>query len=169
MNASAELEELIEERAILAVLKRYCRGIDRLDEELVRSCYHEDSTDDHGVYKGKGVEFAAFVIPVLGKAFTATMHTLGQSIVVFDADGGNNKARAETYVVARHRRQEGHGEVLETVGARYVDRLEKRDGEWKFSDRIVVYEWSTIEPVRSGMPTDRFVQGVRSAADPAYF
>ena len=57
MNASAELEELIEERAILSVLKRYCRGIDRLDEELVRSCYHEDSTDDHGVYKGKGVDF----------------------------------------------------------------------------------------------------------------
>lgn len=165
MNADAELGRLVEERAILEVLNRYCRGIDRLDEELIRSCYHEDSTDDHGVYKGRGIDFAAFVVRVLGKAFTSTMHTLGQSIVDWE---GVAKVRAETYVVARHRREEGEGEMLETVGARYVDRLEKRAGEWKLSDRIVVYEWGTAEPVRSMLPTEEFVHGLRSKGDPAY-
>ncbi len=165
MSGDVELERMIEERAILEVLNRYCRGIDRLDEELIRSCYHEDSTDDHGVYKGRGIDFAGFVIPVLSKAFTATMHTLGQSIVEWECE---DKARAETYVVARHRRKEGEGEMLETVGARYVDRLEKRAGEWKLLDRIVVYEWGTTEPVRSIMPTEEFVHGLRSKDDPAY-
>ena len=165
MSANAELGRVIEERAILAVLNRYCRGIDRLDEELIRSCYHEDSTDDHGVYKGRGIDFAAFVVPVLGKAFTATMHTLGQSIVEWEGEG---EVRAETYVVARHRRRQAEGEMLETVGARYVDRLEKRAGEWKLSDRVVVYEWGTTEPVRSILPTEEFVQGLRSKDDPAY-
>ena len=165
MSGDVEFERMIEERAILEVLNRYCRGIDRLDEALIRSCYHEDSVDDHGVYKGRGIDFAAFVVPVLGKAFTATMHTLGQSIVDWE---GEDKARAETYVVARHRRKEGEGEMLETVGARYVDQLEKRAGEWKLFDRIVVYEWGTTEPVRSILPTEEFVHGLRSKDDPAY-
>jgi hypothetical protein len=166
MPGDAELLRLLDERAILAVLHRFCRGIDRLDEELVRSCYHEDATDDHGIYHGSGVDFAAFVVPVLGKAFTATHHFLGQSIIEFDEE---RFARAETYVIAHHTRRDGEGgEMLESVGARYVDRLEKRAGEWKLSHRVVLYEWSSSEPVRSNMPTDPFARGSRSKEDPAY-
>jgi hypothetical protein len=165
MSQDAELRRLLDERAIVAVLNRFCRGIDRLDEELIRSCYHEDATDDHGLYKGSAEGFAAFVVPVLGKAFSATMHTLGQSIIEFESD---SVARAETHVIARHTRKGDDGELLESVGARYVDRLEMRGSEWKLSSRIVVYEWSTTDAIQSGMPTDAFARGARSREDPAY-
>src|ERR1700728_2103945 len=44
---------------ITDVLVRYCRGIDRLDEVLVRSCYHPDAIDNHGLYNGSVDHFVA--------------------------------------------------------------------------------------------------------------
>ena len=38
---------MLDERAITRILMLYCRGIDRCDAELLRSCYHEDA---HGVW-----------------------------------------------------------------------------------------------------------------------
>ena len=47
-----DLETLIAKQEITDVVYRYARGIDRLDFELVRSCYHPDAYDDHGAFKG---------------------------------------------------------------------------------------------------------------------
>jgi hypothetical protein len=33
------IDQLLAKQEIYEVLVRYCRGIDRLDEELVRACY----------------------------------------------------------------------------------------------------------------------------------
>ncbi|MBT5754390.1 MAG: SnoaL-like domain-containing protein [Acidimicrobiaceae bacterium] len=47
-DTEARLRALIDKDEIRDVLMRYGRGVDRLDEELLRSCYHPDSHDDHG-------------------------------------------------------------------------------------------------------------------------
>ncbi len=162
--SSEELRALLDEREIRAVLMRYCRGVDRLDEELIRSCYHPDSTDDHGMYKGPGLEFGAYCVKALRESTAATLHTLGQSLIELDGD----TARCETYVVAYHRRNHDGGEVIETFGGRYVDRLERRDGAWKIADRIVVREWDKKERVDPMFPPGRFQEGIRSRKDLAF-
>ena len=35
------------------------------------------------------------------------------------------------------------------VNIRYVDRFEKRDGEWRIADRMVVLDSERIDPVTS--------------------
>jgi hypothetical protein len=57
---------------------------------------------------------------------------------------------------------------METFGGRYVDRFERRDGEWKIADRVVVHEWSTLEPLTAAFPGQRFVQGRRDGDDVSY-
>ena len=42
--------------AIRQAALRYCRGVDRLDAELMRSAYHDDATDDHGVFVGPAAD-----------------------------------------------------------------------------------------------------------------
>ena len=42
--------------AIRQAALRYCRGVDRLDAELMRSAYHDDATDDHGVFVGSAAD-----------------------------------------------------------------------------------------------------------------
>ena len=37
------LEALLDKQAITEVIYRYCRGIDRFDFELVKSCFHADA------------------------------------------------------------------------------------------------------------------------------
>ena len=160
----ARMRELVCKQEIREVLERYCRGIDRLDEELVRSVYHPDATDDHGTFKGRGVDFAGYAIVALREHAEATTHMLGQSLIEVDGD----VAHAETYVLANHSRRT-RGELwLDTFAGRYVDRLERREGEWKIADRVVVHEWSKVEPVARTYPAERFQRGARSPQDLAY-
>ena len=47
-----ELQNLLDRQAILDCLNRYNRGVDRCDEELLLSAYHEDATECHGTFTG---------------------------------------------------------------------------------------------------------------------
>lgn len=134
-----EVQQLLDRQAIRDVVLRYCRGIDRLDLELVRACYHPDATDDHGSpHPRTRDEYVEWVAGVL-RRFTGTMHFVGNQLVELDGD----VARSETYGVAYH-----HGDPPEdhrrnfTTGFRYVDRFERRDGEWRIATRVAVREWT---------------------------
>ena len=74
------MQELLDEREIRDVILRYCRGIDRMEVELVRSCYHPDATDEHGSFSGGVDEFLAWVWPLLQR-YTMTMHFVGNLLV----------------------------------------------------------------------------------------
>lgn len=153
-----------DELAIREVLTRYCRGVDRCDEELLRSVYHPDATDDHGTFKGNGYEFAAWVTKILREHMEATTHHVTQALIAIDGD----RATSESYVLAFHRRREGDQLVLDTVSGRYLDVLDKRAGEWKLSDRRVVIDWGKTEPLEREFPADAFLQGARQPDDPSY-
>ena len=161
-----DLKSIADRIAIRDVLDRYCRGIDRLDADLVNSVYWDEAIDDHGIYKGPGKDFAAFVIPMLREHFTGTMHALNQSLI--ELDGA--RARAETYFSAYHWRGDRGSQGIEIVGGRYVDVLEERGGEWRIRDRVVIIEWArTDDDIKpSSFPLDVFVPGRRDSNDPAY-
>ncbi|SDZ41729.1 hypothetical protein SAMN05216215_10714 [Saccharopolyspora shandongensis] len=53
---------------IYEVQCRYCRGIDRLDLELVRSCYHPGAVDHHVSFDGDRDQFIAWLDVELRKA-----------------------------------------------------------------------------------------------------
>ena len=69
MQEDDEVESARAERAIERVLTQYARGIDRCDEALIASVYHEDAYDEHGAFHGTGPEFAKWVVPVLLESF----------------------------------------------------------------------------------------------------
>lgn len=141
-----DLTTLLAKQEIADVVARYARGIDRMDFELVRSCYHPDAYDDHGAMKGDVEEFVASAAAFLPK-FEATMHFLGNQLIEVDGD----VARAETYAVAYHREALADGSGRDDIwGIRYVDRFEQRDGAWKIAHRVVAQEWRRVEPVPAG-------------------
>jgi hypothetical protein len=153
-----EVQELLDKQALNDLLVRYCRGIDRLDKELVLSCFHDDAYDDHGTFKGSAKEFLDQLWSrTAGKAPSFIEHKLSNVSLEIDGD----TAYGESYLVMHQLRD---GQLIEGYG-RFVDRFERRDGVWGIAHRRVVLEWAT--PGR-GYEKDAFVQGSRSRDDPSY-
>jgi len=158
-----DVETLLAKQEITDVVYRYARGIDRMDFELVRSCYHPDAYDDHGSFKGSVDEFIDMAKDFMPR-WTATMHFMG-NVLVDEIDG--DCARAETYAVAYHRREFPNKEGKDDIfGIRYVDRFEKRDERWLIAHRVVATEWRRVETVPSGGPRGAVgVWGTRDGND----
>src|SRR4051812_9213321 len=156
------VRSLLDKQAITETLLRYCRGIDRLHVELIRSAYHPDSTDDHGLFKGNGHDFASWAMTVLPN-LEISQHKISNIQIELSGDF----ARVETYFLAVHVPKGGN--VEEFVYGRYVDRFELRDGGWKIADRKVVLDFSTVHPRGQAYPyKDKFLQFARDRTDPVY-
>ena len=162
--SDAALRQLLDERDIRAVLLRYCRGIDRMDRELVRSCFHADATDEHGSFSGNVDEFLAWVWPLLTR-YTLTMHFVGNLLVEVSGD----VAAAETYGIAFHRSEDECPRLNLRTGFRYLDRFERRGGEWRIASRVAVTEWSRVDDAAGRfLPGAELLQGRRDSADESY-
>lgn len=161
-DPSGQLAELVDRQRITDVLHRYCRAVDRLDHDLLLSAYHPDAVDDHGSFVGTAGDFAARTIDRMARAYEATQHRLAN--VAIDLRG--DTAWVESYVVATHVLP---GNAVEHAGARYVDRFERRGGEWRIATRVVVVDWYTTGSRGDPSPhLAAFTPGRRDRGDPSY-
>jgi len=131
-----ELKSFLEREQIRDCIARLARGEDRRDAELIGACYWPDSTSDYGVFVGTFDKYLAWVVPG-SPAIPVTQHVLGQSVIELQGDA----ARVETQVVSYHRVNMGKEERDTVIGGRYLDRMDKRRGEWRIAQRTMLYDW----------------------------
>lgn len=137
MESTQELSALIARDGIRQCIVRLARGEDRRDGGMIKASYWPDSVTDYGVFKGSFPEYYDWVIPG-AEAITNTQHVLGQTYTELDGD----TAKAETHVISYHRVDYGGGDEHDTcIGGRYLDVLEKRNGEWRIASRVMLYDW----------------------------
>lgn len=159
---------LCDERAIRDVVLRYCRGIDRMDRELVRGCYHDDARDEHGSFEGGVDAFLDWCFRLLGR-YASTMHFVGNLLVEPSPSRPRERARAETYGIAFHRGDPADPARNLVTGFRYIDRFERRDGAWRIAHRVATTEWVRVDVPENWWPTpDHLPRGRRDASDPVY-
>jgi hypothetical protein len=141
------LRRLQDRYEIQEVILRYCRSLDRLDRKGLESCFHPDSQHNHS-YVGPSSTFCDFAFEVL-QACVATHHQLGNISIRVHGD----LAFADSYFTAYHRigdtpsaafagAQPGEDVI---IGGRYIDRFERRDGEWRIARRFGVHDWQRYE------------------------
>jgi SnoaL-like domain len=137
-----QLQALADRQALRDLAYRYARAIDRRDETLLVSLYHEDAIDCHGtVFQGGPKQYAEFQ-PVVMAQFAVTSHYIVNTAYAIDGD----YAEGELYFIAYHRFQPPEKKEL-FIGGRYLDRYERRQGEWKFLRRDLVWDFArTITP-----------------------
>jgi hypothetical protein len=129
--------DLIAREEIRACLARLARGEDRRNGALIAASLWPDSVTDYGVFRGSFDEYFAWVIPG-SDAITNTQHLLGQSHIELAGDS----ASVETQVQSSHRVETEGGPRDMVIGGRYLDRFERRDGEWRIAARTMLYDWS---------------------------
>ncbi len=130
----ASLRRLLDRQAIVDCVHRYARGLDRRDEAMLRSAYHPDAIEDHGAYVG-GVDGLVQYLLKVHEPFAGYQRHVTTSNVDIDGD----EAHAESYFLSVIR-IEGSERLMLTAG-RYVDRLERREREWRIANRVVSLEW----------------------------
>lgn len=134
-----KLQKLLDKQAITEVLHQYCRGADRCDEELMRSCYHPDATDQHNFFSGNGQEFCKHAISTL-RRLRSSNHRVSNVLIELNGD----RAFAESYVHIVHRPViDEKATELHHYG-RYLDVLERHNDEWKILHRHYVQDSNSI-------------------------
>jgi hypothetical protein len=157
-----EVRYLRDRRDIEDCIHRYCRGLDRLDRELALSAYHPGATDDRGPHVGTAEAFMDWVFPELAK-WRGTAHSITNISVEIDGD----VAHAESYITYHTFSSDERGVIFGM--ARYIDRLERRDGRWAIAHREALIDHrSRLEalPMRPTVLTGRRDKQDRSYARP---
>ena len=139
------IEVLLDKEAIRDCLARFCHGFDRGDPEIVKSAYWPDATEDHaGSYEGPVYPWVDEIVEFL-RARHATWKTFGINLIRIAGEG----ADVESYLFAVSNLPNVAGDDrLVLTGARYLDRMQKRSGEWRILRRVAVVDWFLdLDPV----------------------
>ena len=166
MDETQAVEEVVAQQAISELGCRYARGVDRGDPEIIRSAFHDDAAIVSGAFNGPAVEFATAIGGLLDEISIRVAHTVTNHWI--DIDGDN--AVGESYVVA-FQGTKGDSPQDVMTGGRYIDRYERRNGEWKISHRTFVMDWTTSADSKDLMGLGMFedmVKGERGKGDPVY-
>lgn len=160
--------ELVDRESIRQCIYRYCRGIDRCDFDLLLTAYWPDATEDHDPFVGTITDFVEFARDIL-LTMDQTSHMVTNTLI--DIYGAT--AHVESYVRAYHRLTRDDGSKHDLVTAsRYLDVMERRDGEWRIITRTVVRDWYRDYPDTADWTAEVFGQkfspGVRLPDDRSY-
>ena len=157
-----KLARLADRVEIEEVLNRYCRGVDRCDEATLAAVYHDDAIDDHGTFTGPAREFATWATKGAARSWHSSHHTVHNVLVDW---AGPDTAQVESYVLGINRRAGEDGQI-ELFAGRYVDRFERRGGEWRIAHRRALRDVDTLLDRKRW--AGRIPEGGRFPDDPAY-
>lgn len=163
------LRELSDRAEIEDVLRRYYRGLDRFDEELMRSAFHPGARERHGGWaEGDAGEVCRHLLEAAGDFSRSHIHLLSNVRVRFIS---RRVAHSEAYLLAVSRRQLDAGPADFSFYGRLLDAFERRGGEWRIIDRLVVKDFTRMDPVtKNAVDPDlsKEVVGRRDRDDPSY-
>ena len=166
MTADKDLQALLDKQAIMELSYVYSRACDRMDRTLLESVYWPDGTDDHGSFKGTAPEYVDWVMDFLS-GWVSTHHDNANILIELDGDS----ACGEVHWTGYYRYDiDGKAHDHLAVG-RYIDRYERRSGEWRILHRTCVSDWTRIAPTLNDWrvnPPGAQILGTRGTGDPVY-
>ena len=157
----AELREIHDRQQITQLLYCYCRAVDRIDEALGYTIWHDDAQVDYGrIYQGTGRGLIDFICAAHRHALVHS-HQITNITLEIDAD----HARSEAYVTSAMRLM--HADQLQqiTTRGRYLDNWSLRRGRWGIDKRIFVNDFDEIRPATSAFVPPGFAL---DRSDPSY-
>jgi hypothetical protein len=162
-EAVALVREMKDRQEIYDCIMRYCRGIDRLDREVLLSAYHPDAVDDHGTYCGPVDGFADYVVDLHSTHQHFTQHHITNHRCEIDGE----VAHTESYYIFRSLNKVAP--LYTNASGRYLDRFEKRDGRWAIAERICLVEIRNEHWAPTGFEgyTD-YMPALRDRSDSSY-
>jgi hypothetical protein len=137
-----DVQYLMDRTAVLDCIARHARGCDRHDVDLITAAYHPDGVDEHGFAINAGPEYGEWANKA--HAETSIVHT--HNITTHSCEIDGDTAHAESYVIVVLIGRDGRNGQF--ITGRYIDRLERRDGQWRIAIRRSTVEGMFIADTR---------------------
>ncbi|MFF1925982.1 nuclear transport factor 2 family protein [Streptomyces sp. NPDC058221] len=107
--------------------------------ERLKGLFHPDGRIEITWFEGPAYEFVD-ASARMGASSFRTKHLITAPVVTFSADGTRAVSETNAVIIGEnvdlHLGCNGHN--------RFIDRLEKRDGVWRISDRKSIYDFGTF-------------------------
>ena len=162
-DLAAIVREMKDRHEIYDCVLRYCRGIDRLDREMLLSAYHPDAIDDHGTFVGPVEQFWDYVHALHHTYQHRTQHHITNHRCDIDGD----VAHAESYYIFRSLNKEAP--LHTNASGRYIDRFERRGGRWAIAERVCLVEIRNDHWAPTGFEgDDDYLPATRDKGDTSY-
>jgi hypothetical protein len=138
--------EVADRQAITDCMYLYARGMDRADAALLAEAFWHDAQIHGELYSGGVTEFIGFSVPAGLANWDRMMHMITNSVIRIDGD----KAAAESCFYGYHVGKAGAASGDLIISGRYLDRFERRDDEWRISEKTILFEWYREYPDNGG-------------------
>jgi hypothetical protein len=135
------IESVIAKQDITELIYLYMRGLDRRDSKLLHSLFFDDAYCEYGFINGSARQFIDYAVEALS-THQANQHLVGNILIDIEGD----EAFGEVYFSAYHKVKTEAGFEDIIIAGRYLDRYEKRQGQWKFAYRSELVDWSNSRP-----------------------
>jgi hypothetical protein len=162
-DIAAIVREMKDRQEIYDCIMRYCRGIDRLDRDMLLSAYHPDGVDDHGTFVGPVEAFADWVFDLHSTHQQRTQHHITNHRCEIDGD----VAHTESYYLFRSLNKQPP--LYTAASGRYIDRLEKRAGRWGIVARVCLVDIRNEHWAPTGTESEAaYMPSLRGPGDTSY-
>jgi len=161
-----DVQYLKDRLAIQDCIASHAHGHDRHDVTELTNAYHKDGIDEHGYAINPAPEYAEWANRIHDQGSELHLHNITTHCCEIDGD----QAHAESYVMVALL---DHGRnTARLINGRYIDRLERRNGEWKIALRR-----STIDVLLAGdasilkspvLKEQGYIKGMKDKRDIAY-
>lgn len=130
----ATVRLLKDRQDILDCIVREARGRDRQDVELTLGCYWPEGFDEHGPSITPAPDYPQRANMGHALFFAATSHSITNHSCELDGDS----ATCESYVLGALLAKDG--KTCKLSPGRYIDRMERRAGEWRILNRRTIVD-----------------------------
>jgi len=179
MDGQYSFERMADRAMIQDVIYRWCRAVDRLDRDGMLAVFYPEAIDSHGPYIGP-VEGLVDWVMARHEPIPFSSHFIGNMLIEF---AGEHVALVESYVrTIQHYPVCAKAQLSQLTGgahgpadramdmftsSRYLDRMERREGEWKIAHRTLIQDWKQIVEVREPalQPHEGWILGRRDGGD----
>lgn len=170
-----QVQHLKDRKDIFDAIKRYTRGADRHDKELVASAFWPEATISFGTPMSRD-EYVGWEENTLAGYAAHQHHVTGQTVEI-DGDTAHVESYLVYFLVPRDRTADSAGaatlgraltsEKTRLGSGRYIERWERRDGEWRILVREYVEDLALLGDTVDLCTAGRCL-GSWDRADPSY-
>jgi len=158
------IQNLKDRQDIHDCIQRESRARDRQDIEQIAGCWWPEGVDEHG----PSITYAPEYPAKANKGHTMNFHMTSHNITNHLCEIAGDTAYCESYVIGGLRWL--HDKTASIAFGRYLDQLEKRNGEWRILTRKCTIEmtadadpnWLHSEAIKG------FLKPLWSKEDPSY-